>query len=65
MIGLLAYSFRGIDAAASLKRRSQRPAVGHPDAFRGIDAAASLKRLDPVWNVEHNQLSAASMPRPH
>ncbi len=41
------YLFRGINAAASLKRMSDHPDIEDRDSllFRGINAAASLKRV--------------------
>ena len=59
-------AFRGITAAASLKRAVLRGGCAQPSAFRGITAAASLKHIRPaLWVGEWETRSAASLPRPH
>jgi len=58
--------FRGIDAAASLKRKRREFRLAGFNIFRGIDAAASLKPSPACWAaITCVASSAASMPRPH
>jgi len=60
--------FRGITAAASLKRAGRRLGVGGESEiiFRGITAAASLKLgASPNSGRSKTKSSAASLPRPH
>jgi len=59
--------FRGIDAAASLKRNIRlRAERQFGKIFRGIDAAASLKpAVAGSLTLVLPESSAASMPRPH
>ncbi len=56
--------FRGLTAAASLKRGLHRAAGRSPGAlFRGLTAAASLKR--DVARRPQAQAGLAPLPRPH
>src|SRR5260221_4072774 len=60
------FVFRGIDAAASLKRSELQRTGCRRAVFRGIDAAASLKLHRNNWSPALVAWSsAASMPRPH